>query len=390
MEIQLTKTKTITIGGGGGNRRRTMDIVGIELFGGDPRGCPAVRLRERKGTLRIVAAGFVSSPNCELPTSWEEASKTCVWSLPAAFQAPHAALCVTSPDMFLSQTTVEAFKSDLTAGGHRSDGRAADGEKTPRVGLRRSVTAKAAESVPANQPPPTFNPGEPLSHGGTRFVMKPMDGGQFIMEASLPEYQTLWLSRLLPEGRRPTAKSIQLRPSALIASITRQPAFTAGRGTALALFLGDSDVTIAGYRDGDLVLYRQCRGVRGWRAVREAVRDGLGLGDDMVDGALSDNLIDPRPFIEPIVREAVDELAVCRDYFVGKLGIDLQEALLVGPAVAALAYAPIAEERARLRLKPVETFAELGAPTVEGARPEDFAAALGAALAVLADEEVKA
>ena len=62
MEIQLTKTKTITIGGGTRRRHRGVDVVGVDLFTGDARGCPAVRLTERKGALHVAAAGFVPPP----------------------------------------------------------------------------------------------------------------------------------------------------------------------------------------------------------------------------------------------------------------------------------------------------------------------------------------
>ena len=56
MEIQLTKTKTITIGGGGGAKKKSgraaLDVVGLDLFSGDKRGVPAVRLTEKKGVLQ--------------------------------------------------------------------------------------------------------------------------------------------------------------------------------------------------------------------------------------------------------------------------------------------------------------------------------------------------
>ena len=68
MEIQLTKTKTITIGGpkGAGAKksksRALIDVVGLDLFSGDKRGVPAVRLTDRKGVLHLAAVGFVPAP----------------------------------------------------------------------------------------------------------------------------------------------------------------------------------------------------------------------------------------------------------------------------------------------------------------------------------------
>jgi len=110
MEIQLTKTKTITIGGGR-PKRKPADVVGVDLFSGDKRGCPAVRIVEKKGVLRLTAVGFVPPPAEALPDSWESAAKSCSWSLPTPFQAPRAALAVTSPSMFFAQTTMDAYNA---------------------------------------------------------------------------------------------------------------------------------------------------------------------------------------------------------------------------------------------------------------------------------------
>ena len=111
MKLQLTKTKTITIGEG---RRALSDVTGVVLNTGDARGCPAVRLVHRKNGWSVAAAGFVPSPVDALPESWEEANKAQTpWSLPAAFQAPNAALAVLSPNMFTRQTTPDVLTADL-------------------------------------------------------------------------------------------------------------------------------------------------------------------------------------------------------------------------------------------------------------------------------------
>ena len=389
MEIQLTKTKTITIGGGTKARRKA-DIVGVDLFNGDARGCPAVRLIEKKGAIQVTA-GFVPPPTEPLPDSWEKATKTPAWSLPAPFQAPQAALAVTSPDMFYTQTTLDAFKSDFAAGGHRETEAAKP--KISKIGIIRKPAKPKAEK-PAKETKPEAKktddaaivPGEPLSNGGTRFVMKPMEKSEgFVMEAHLPEYQVLWLSRLLPEGRRPTAVSIQLRPAALAASVTRLPEFTAAGGSTLAMFVGEEAVSIAGYKEGDLVLWRNCRGVPGWKAIREGVKRGLDLSDDMVEGVLEDALIDPRPVLEPIVAPLVEELAISRDYLVGKLSLKPESVLAVGLPAGAKYLSAIAEERAQLKVVKPEIFGGLSAGAVED--PAAFLGALGAALAVIGEEE---
>lgn len=394
MEIQLTRTKTITIGGGP-KKRKPVDVVGVDLFAGDERGCPAVRIVEKKGVLRISAVGFVPPPLDPLPTSWQDAAKNCTWSLPAPFQAASAAIAVTSPDMFFAQTTLDAFKSDFSAGAHRIDDDA--DPKPKRIGIRREV--KAAPPPPASAPLPDFTPGVPVSNGGTRFVMKPISAaGDFVMEAGLPEYQILWLSRLLPEGRRPTAASIQVRPAALAASLLRQPSVLNNHSSALALFLSENEVNIAGYKDGDVVLWRNCRGIGGWRNIREQLKRGLGLEDEMIDGVLDDTLIDPRPVLEPIITPIIDELAVSRDYLLDKLGVELKNAMIFGLPAGIKYWNAIAEDRAHLPLAEAQAFAGIDRADklylgdgveIDGATANLFLGALGAALAFAGEEARK-
>ena len=387
MKIQLTKTKTIESGGG---RRRLSDVVGVDLFSGVEGGCPAVRIAEKKGVLRVVAAGLVPPPAAPLPESWEQAAKSCTWSLPQHFQSPHAALAVSSATLFVGQTTMEAFKADFSAGSHRQDESAAQGAeaaKSRRIGIRRA-SKPAAEPAQNAAPAAAVEPGIPISNGGTRFVMKKMPvDGDFVMEAAIPGYQLLWLSRLLPEGRRPTAASIQPRASAIAASILRQSAFTAADGNAIALFVGEDAVNIAGYRGGDLVLWRTCRGAPGRAGIYGAVKKGLGLDDDMVESVLNDALIDPRPVLEPIVAPIVNELSVSRDYLADKLRIESPAAFVFGLPAGAGYFSSIAEERAHMKLAAPEVFDGIEGEAPKGAEAVPYIGALGAVLALMAEED---
>ncbi len=407
MQIQLTRTKTITIGGGGAKgskpkkrSHRAIDVVGFDLFSGEVRGVPAVRLTEKKGVLHVAAVGFLPPPSMDLPTSWEAASKNCTWTVPTAFQAPRAALAVTSPDMFLAQTTQDAFRADFTAGAHQEEA-----PKAKRFSLKRSEEKsddkaddekKEEKKEVAAAVELDVTPGLPISNGGTRFVMKPLEEStDFVMEAMLPEYQVLWISRLLAEGRRPTAASIQLRPSALMGSILRQPNFVESKGSALVAFMTASEVHIVGYHNRNIVLWRTCRGVGGTIAIRKALKKELGLDDAMVNAVLEDTLIDPRPVLEPVIAPIVDELAVSRDYLVGKLGVEPSACILMGMNAGAKYFASIAEDRAHLDVVAPNLFSGLevnehtfigeGA-VVEGGAANAFIGALGAALAFVGEE----
>ena len=393
MVIQLTKTKSITIGGGPKKCRRHTDVVGIDMFSGDSRGFPAVRLAEKKGQIKVVASGFVPDPGKPLPTSWEEASKNPIWALPSEFQAPHAAFAVSSPETFLVQTTLEAVKSDIANGSHHGE-ETAVAAKPRKFGIRREAKkpADAEKEIPnegavAKIDSSEIEPGKPISNGGTRFVMRPMslsDG--FVMEAGLPEYQALWLSRLLPEGKRPTVASIQPRAAAVTASILKDPGFVKNGGTGLALFINDEDCTIAGFKDGDLVLWRKCQGAPGGKTIREALRKGLGVDDEMLDGIMADNLIDPRPVLEPVILPIVDELAVSRDYLAGKLNLAINDAFIVGLSSGIGYWSAVFEERARIKLAECKPFDGFEGTVPEAKDLSAFAGALGAALAFMAED----
>ncbi len=304
--------------------------------------------------------------------------------------------------MFLAQTTKDAFRVDFTAGAHQEESAA---PKAKRFSIRREEKGGDEKDEKKDDEKETksaaavefdVTPGVPISNGGTRFVMKPLqDLNDFVMEAGLPEYQVLWISRLLAEGRRPTASSIQLRPSAIMGSVLRQSAFIEAGGSAIVLFMTANEAHIAAFHEGNIVLWRTCRGAGGTIAIRAALKKELGLDDAMVNAVLEDTLIDPRPVLEPIIAPIVDELAVSRDYLVGKLSVEPKCCLLMGMSAGAKYFAAIAAERAHLTvtapglfegLAPTEhTFVGEGA-TLEGGAANAFIGALGAALALVGEE----
>lgn len=352
MKIQLTKDKVIEIGkpstGGKPAVKKAVglqDIVGVELFSGDSRGCPAVRLGFRKGVWSVLASGFVKPPDGVLPSSWEEASKHPTWAMPVEFQSPHAALAVNSPDMFIRQSSAEAE-----------------------------------------------NPGVPGSKDGTRFVSIAMGDKASSIECGIPEYQALWLSRLLPEGKRPTAVSVQLVPAALLSAIRRQPEFIEADGTAFAVFVTRSSVFFAGYNEGGLVLFRQCPGTGGWVSMRESVKVGLGLDDEIVDSVLDDSLIDPRPVLEPFVKPILSQLELSLDYLSSRHSLKITKVFLMGLISGAHYWSQISADVLRLPLATPSVFEGFHMPQSKGkgaqvemtaSQSQAYLGAFGAALAAM-------
>ena len=397
MKLQLTKTKTIEIDFSrfGGGRKALSDVTGVVLNTGDARGCPAVRLVHKKSGWHVAAAGFVSAPVDSFPTSWEEANKAQVtWSLPVPFQAPNAALAVQSPNMFTRQTTADALTTDLVQKAPR-----VVGAPPPRkLGVRRLEKKPAEDAAkPADAagggPAPDVVPGVPAQAEGVRFVMQPLAEAPFVIQSGLPEFQVLWLSHLLPEGRRPTAASIQTLPSALLASLCEQPAFNAAGGTAFAIFVMRASVYLAGYKDGQLMLFRSCPGVAGWEMLREGVKLRLGLEEEMVDEILDDALIDPRSAMEPFVRPILQQLEISLDYLQNRHNLRIDKVFIMGLPSGARYWSQMAEETLRMPLIAPSVFDGFALPPknhelaeLTPSKSQAFLAALGAARAAMEEQ----
>ena len=355
MKLQLTKTKTIEIGGKGPSA--PSDVVGIELTD-DPRGCPAVRLQRRRDGWRLVAAGFVPPPPGKLPSSWEEleANAGGGWTLPKAFQAPAAAIAVDTAGAVSRQTTSEGVRSELGS-------------------------AKLA-----------VENGRPFSHDGRRRVVDGLADEGFVLEASLPEYQVLWLGRLFPEGHRPTVASVQVSTFARLAALATQPDLAAAEGSAISMLVAADAVYFAGWSGGRLALLRQCPGTVGWRPIREAVKAALALDESLVDEVLDGSLVDPCFAMEPFVRPVLRELALSVDYMTHRLKAEPGWVYLTGLPSGGGYWNQLASRTSRLSFVVPHAFDGLEIVSKKGAVPDlshsasqAFLGAHGAARSLMED-----
>ena len=387
MKLQLTRTKTIELSFGKGGRRASADLTGVELFGGDVRGVPAVRVAYRKSAWHLLAADFIKAPDGGLPEKWEEVSRRSTWELPSAFQSPHAAIAVNSRHAVFSQATAETILQDMERGIAASATSAMDSVKK-RFALRRGEpsleeeakrsAAAAAGAAPKRLPAA----GVPAASNGVRFAVRPLAEEGRHLEAALPEYQVLWLSRLLPEGHRPTASSIQPAEAALMASVLAQPAMAESGGDALVMFMLADRVFFAGYKSGQPVLWRRCPARGGYNAMRAAVKKGLGLDEEMVDSVLEDTLIDPRNALEPLVGPILNELDLSRAYLVGSHGMKIDRVMLSGLPAGGRHVGALAHDAFKMELFQPGVFDGLQPPPKGEVKGDSaFLPALGAALA---------
>lgn len=395
VKIQLTKNKVIELNlpVGGGKGKSKSDIVGVELFSSCPQGCPAVRLLRRKEGWLVSAAGYVKAPHGELPERWEDTPKQPKWDLPRAFQSPSAALAVNTEMGIFAQASPEAIVQEMVHGPASASAGASVAAPSSAAGKRR-FGIKHAE--PSDQKPkqpaaaPTVpskktsvpEPGVPVSENGRRFSVRPFAEDGFRLYASMPEFQALWLSRLLPEGRRPTASSIQLAESALMASVLSQPAFKESGGDLVAVFVRDGAVFFAGYKKGAPVLWRRCPNVRGSAAMRESVMKTFGVGDDLVNDVLDDSLVDPHPALEPFVHPILEQLELSRAYLAGKHDLTSDKVLLMGVDHGIKHWRAYAEESLKVQFVAPDPFDGMAlGKGVSPGRPYDFLVAIGAAVA---------
>ena len=384
MKLQLTKTKTIELsfgkGKGDAKRAKSADIVGVELFSGDARGVPAVRVMRKKSIWHISAAGFVKEPAGELPVKWEDVSHRSTWELPAAFQAPHAAIAANSNMALFSQSTADTIQQDIARGIPAGEATAPADPGKKRLSLRRGEQTPA--SAPAEGAKPLPVPGVPTAINGMRFTIRPMEDEGRLLEAALPEFQVLWLSRLLPEGHRPTTSSIQPAEASLMASVLAQPFLAEAGGSALVMFMLADRVIFAGYKNGLPVLWRHCPAQGGYVAMQNAVKRGLGLDDEMVKSVLEDTLIDPRGALEPFLGPIFSELELSRAYLVGKHGMDIDKVAMMGLPLGAAHVCAFARDTFKIEMSQPGVFDGLQPPPKgEVAADWAFLPALGAALA---------
>lgn len=403
VKLQLTKTKTIEINlpGLGGNKKSKKDLVGVELFAGRSEGCPAVRLYRKKNSWHLSAVGFVKPPDGEMPTCWDDVTKQPGWDMPRQFQAPSAALAVNSDMGSFWQASAEAIIQDMMRGltqGPAGPTKQLSGPSAgkKRFGVKRSSSEaqspaqqNTAIDIP-NKRPLFPDYGVPVSENGRRFAVRPFAEEGFHLAASLPEFQALWLGRLLPEGKRPTACSIQVAESALMASVLAQPTFLEAKGSILAMIFRNDAAFFAGYKNGEPVLWRQCPGNYGYRHMREAVKKTLGVEDGLVDSVLDESLIDPRPALEPFLHPVLEQLELARAYLAGKHSINTDKVLLLGLPHGSEHLSLLAEESLKLKIDAPAPFEGITADKgVETNEPHTFLVALGAALAA-AEVEVSA
>jgi len=320
------------------------DIVGIEVGAGLSEGAPAVRLRRAPdGALRIAAAGFAPVVSDVASILAMPADMRGPWSLPPAFRAPSAALAVTAADALVRQSdSVEDATADFDA-----------------ATLRTKASSAKKGALP--------------------FV------------AFMPEELAKRVARLLPEGRKPTAVSVQVSPLARVNAFAASPALATADGTAVLIQIAANSTTIALFAKGAVSLYRELS--VGEEDSLHAVAGPMNVDNATAKELLEGGLVDPAPFLGPLVMPIFRQAELSTDYVLRRNGLVVDHFFVAGPPALAPHWAAIFRDQTGREATVCDPIADF--PQEEGAAlPVDFAkvsglfaAALGAAVAVMQEEE---
>lgn len=261
-------------------RKTITDVVGLEIGASHPEGVPAVRVMKRPdGKTELVAAGFLRLPG-QLPESAASDSAVAAsWSLPRPFQARHAALAVTSAQAFIRHAT------------------GPEDEPENRQTPFRTVSRALAQDLPP-------------------------------LKAGLPEFQAEWAAQLLPEGRCPTACSLQISSAAAINGFLASPLFSTLSGTAVVLFVFPGHTSLAAFHDSKIVLYREHP--IGYGHVRTAIANQMRIETTLADSVLQDTFIDPTPMIEPVLKALFRQVEISSDYLLRRRNCATQNFFVCG------------------------------------------------------------
>ena len=317
------------------------EVVGIELGSSSDTTTPIVRVRRRAdGVIELVAAELVAFDST-LPVSPDKIPEGVSLILPKHFHVNAAALALSSESAVLRQA----------AG---VDDALSDKDKS----LYRTMVFSQE--------------GEALS-----FV------------AAIPEYMAAWAAQLLPEGRKPTAYSIQISNLARINAFTVSVEFQKTNGSALLLLVDRRTTALVIFCNFKPLLYREHS--IGSEDVIDAVCRDMNLDRPTVENILNDTLIDPTAVLEPVLAPLFRQAELSTDYAIRKNNCFIDKFFLCGLTAGSHYWADIFKRKTGgeiIPCNPLDNF-----PTAPGAQlPPDFDTcsgrfipAIGAAVAVLED-----
>ena len=262
------------------------DVVGLEIGAGVAQGVPAVRLRRQNEKVEVVAAGFLDLKG-DLPETHTAAEIQPVWQLPGKFAAPHAALALTS--------TLGVIRHATGAG-----------EDIPEK--KQMMYREIDRSFGSDVPP---------------------------LLAAMPDFQASWAAKLLPEGRRPTACSLQLTSLAAMNCFQRHATCHRLEGGCIVLFVFQSYTAMVAFHSGIPLLYREHP--LGALHIQQEIASRMQMDVATVNQFMEDASVDLSLIFESVLRPLYRQVEIISDYVSRRRNTQVSRYYLAG-AVAGEVY----------------------------------------------------
>jgi len=239
------------------------DVVGIELGANLPQGTPVIRLHINKKQTELFAAGFLNLDE-DMPGTAVEATDmpAGTWSLPKAYQASKAAIAVSSK--------LAMFRLTPSTG-------ASDSEDDD---MRTATLTTSPEHPP--------------------------------VVSSMPDFLASWIVTRLPQGRRPTVRSIQTSPTAALNCFLCGPVPANSSKPAAVIFCFAHYSAITVFYDNKLVLYREHP--TGYMTIKEAISAKMSIDIALAEAVMDDAVVDISPIINPLMESLYHQVDISVDF----------------------------------------------------------------------------
>ena len=332
-------------------RRGYTDVLGLDIA---TSGTKAVHLRKHNDTKTLVAADIL--PALPIPSSKETSSEAVhPLHLPKSLRARHVALAVTAPGSIVKLLSFPAHAD-----------KSGDNQINELLGLGDASDYRVA-----------YEPvGERHARAETR-----------VLAVAMPEHQARSLSFLFPHGT-PAPCSIEVSGLASITSFLRGPGRQHADDCVAVVDFGNSMSLVAMLSKGVLVLVRKFD--FGTSAILKRVQENLGVDAETAQGILVDGSFDISQVVHQTMEAFTQQLIISRDFVERRENCHIHKLYVCGGTINLRDWLNEVQSAIGLETAFWDPFESL--TVLPGAVPEKlkghesrFAAAVGAALAVLGD-----
>jgi len=206
--------------------------------------------------------------------------------------------------------------------------------------------------------------------------------------AALPDFQASWAAKLLPEGRRPTACSVQLTSLAAMSCFQRYVIGHQIEGGCVVLFVFQSYTAMVAFHDGIPILYREHP--LGALHIQQEVASRMQMDVATVNQFMEDASVDLSLIFESVLRPLYRQVEIISDYVSRRRNAQVSHYYLAGAVTGESYWISVFKQTMQGEMGVFRTFSDLLVSGIEESAMVDlksteplFLGAAGAALAAL-------